>query len=427
MMLGRRSRTARWGALSIAVVALLAMAASCAPPTNDPPPLDPEPVSGPMRPVLLVGNSAAGTVSFIDPDTFENLGSINAIPDLEQRLAEINANPITAIAYEVTKGQQRLELFEPSDGNRFIDDVFTSPDGKTLYVSRSNLSDVVAIDLTRPTHPIKWRHIVNGFHADHATISPDGTKIVVSVTTAKTAEVLDAATGKLVGSFPTGDSPHQNDYSADGKHIYNGSIGGLSLPYALNGNKGARELRKVDAATLQVVRTYSFDRGVRPTAITPDESIAYIQLSYLNGLVKFDLDSGQIVATSDQPLSAFAQANYHSFDDYPHNSAHHGLALSEDGTKLCDVGTIDNTVQIVSADDLSVTSSVDVGLMPYWATNSPDGQYCFVTVSGADRIAVIDYDTGQEVASIPTGWFPQRNRLGAVPESELEFLAPIPG
>lgn len=420
------ARFRAWGA-KVATVGALVAAAACAPMTTYGPPLPPEPVAGPMRPVLLVGNSVAGTVSFIDAETFVNLGSVNAVPDLAQRLADINANPVTAIAYQVALSQQALKHFEPAGGTRYIDDVFVSPDGTTLYVSRSNLSDVVAIDLTRAGHPIKWHHVVNGFHADHATLSPDGTKVIVSVTTANNAEVLDAATGAVIGGFPTGAYPHQNDYSADGAHISNGSIGNVSLPYALDGLKGDRQLRVIDADTFQVLRVYSFDRGVRPTVITPDESTAYIQLSYLNGLVKFDLDAGQIVTTLDQPLSAFAAANYPTRDDYPHDSAHHGLAASTDGSKLCDVGTIDNTVSIVSTADMTVASTVDVGLMPYWATTSPDGAHCFVTVSGADRIAVISYATGQEVASVPTGAFPQRNRLGAVPESELALLAPQPG
>jgi len=208
---------------------------------------------------------------------------------------------------------------------------------------------------------------------------------------------------------------------------YNGSIGNVGLTHDYNALKGDRQLRVIDAETLQVLRVHTFAYGVRPTVITPDEQLAYIQLSYLNGVVKYDLDAGEIIATSDQPLSPFAVANYTSPSVYPHDSAHHGLALSSDGTKLCDVGTIDNTVSMVSTDDMSVSSTVDVGLMPYWATTSPDGSHCFVTISGDDRIAVLDYDMGEKVASVPTGKFPQRNRLAAVPESELEFLKPLPG
>lgn len=414
-----RRRVGRTGLLAATLVA-----AACAPSYSYGPNLPPGPVSGPMRSVLLVGNAVSGTVSFIDAATFQSLGSVNAVPDLAERLAEINANPVTAIAYEVNKGQQVVKHFEPAGGTRYIDDVVASPDGTTLYVSRSNLSDVVAIDLTRPGHPIKWHHVVNGIHADHATLSPDGTKVIVSVTTASVAEVLDAATGAPLTTIPTGSYPHENDYS--GTHLYNSSIGNVGLPYALNAFKGDRQLRVIDPVTFQVLRVYNFEYGVRPDVVTPDEKTAYIQLSYLNGLVEFDLESGTITRTLDQPKSAFAQANYPTFDDYPHDSAHHGLAMSPDGSKLCDAGTIDNTVSIVSTSDLSVTHVTDVGMIPYWATTSPDGNYCFVTLSGDDQIAVVSYDTGQVVATAPTGRFPNRNRLTSVPESELALLLPTP-
>ena len=380
-----------------------------------------------MRDVLIVGNSGAGTVSFIDPDTFANLGSVNVVPDIEQRLAQINANPITAIAYSVTAQQQHLEKFERTGGLRWADDVVLSPDGTTLYVSRSNLSDVVAIDLTRAGHPIQWHYVINGFHADHIALSPDGSRLVVSVTTSNTAEILDTATGSKVAQFPTGAYPHQNDWTADGQRIYNASIGNVGLGYDLNDFKGDRTLQVIDANSYEIVRTYGFDRGIRPMVFNDDESIAYIQLSYLNGLIKFDMDTGTTLATSDQPLSAFAAANYTSYDVYPHNSAHHGLALSGDGSTLCDVGTIDNEVSLVDADDLSVDARVEVGLLPYWATTSRDGTKCFVTLSGTDEIVVIDYATASIVERIPTGFFPQRNRLGQMPESEFELLNPAVG
>lgn len=377
--------------------------------------------------VLLVGNSAAGTVSFLDGHSYQNLGSINVVPDLQQRLADIKGNLFHAIAYSIVVDKQKIKHFEPSNGDRFVDDVFVSPDGTRLYVSRSNLGDVVAFDLTDATHPILWRHDVAGYKADHATLSPDGTRLVVSATASDKAEVLDAATGNLIGSFATGHYPHQNDYSADGKHIYNGSIGDVSLSWILDFLKGFRVLTVVDAQTLAVVRTYWFNAGIRPSVITPDEKTMYAQLSYLNGVIRYDLVNGKITTTVDEPLSAFAKATYASRDEYPHDSAHHGLALSGDGSRLCDAGTIDNTVSIITTADMKVQSTVDVGLVPYWATTSVDGNVCFVSLSGDNVVSVVDYASGQVLTRVPVGKFPQRNRIGQVPNSVLSLLSPSAG
>ena len=92
--------------------------------------------TGDMRDVLLVGNAVSGDVHFIDAVTFENLGFVNVIPDFRRMMSRIYWNPVRAIAYTVIKNRQLLHHFEPADGDRFVDDVFASPDGTVLYVSR---------------------------------------------------------------------------------------------------------------------------------------------------------------------------------------------------------------------------------------------------------------------------------------------------
>jgi YVTN family beta-propeller protein len=384
-----------------------------------------------MRDVLLVGNSVAGTVSFLDASTFENLGSINVVPDRDEVTAAINADLVRFIAYPIVKNAQLLHHFEPAGGDRFVDDLFVSPDGTVLYVSRSNLGDVAAFDLTKSTHPRLWRTFVESPKADHAAMSPDGTRLVVSATgTSRLADVLDASTGKILGSFATGAYPHQNDYTADGKYIYNSSIGNVgyqAVTYQNNASAGDRWLVKADATTFQVLKTWVFEWGIRPNVITADETVMYAQLSYLNGVIKYDLAAGKETQRSDQPLSPFALMTYKTYDEYPHHSAHHGLALSKDGARLCDCGTIDNNVAIVRTDSMTVEKTIDVGMVPYWATTSPNGLHCFVSLSGSDAVSVIDYNAGTEVKVVPVGKFPQRSRIGRVPEHLLALLSRSPG
>jgi YVTN family beta-propeller protein len=384
----------------------------------------------PLREVLLVGNSVSGSVSVIDTKTLESLGSIDVTPDRDEVLGLINADLVRSIAYPIVKNQQLLHHFEPDSGNRFVDDLFVSPDGTVLYVSRSNLGDVAAFDLTRAGQPRLWRTFVNGLKADHATLSPDGSRLVVSATTARVANVLDTKSGAIVGSFPTGYYPHQNDYSPDGRYIYNSSIGNVgynAVSHANNMQKGDRWLVKVDATTLKVERTYVFDFGIRPSVFNTGETILYAQLSYLNGVIKYDMVAGKEIARNEQPLSEFALATYATYDEYPHDSAHHGLAISGDGARLCDCGTIDNTVAIVRTADMQTERMVQVGNVPYWASTSYDGKLCFVSISGDDLVTVVSYETGAIVESVPVGRFPQRNRLARLRERDLARLHPMPG
>ncbi|HKN52654.1 MAG TPA: YncE family protein [Amycolatopsis sp.] len=363
-----------------------------------------------LHDVLLVGNSQAGTVSFVDGRTFTNLGSFNVIPDLQERLDGMD--PIQRAGYETVKSVE--------GGDRFVDDASLSPDGRRLYVSRGNLDDVSAFDLG--TGAQLWHTRLEGFHADHAALSPDGTRFVVSATTANKAQVLDTATGQVTGSFATGAYPHQNDYSADGRYIYNSSIGNISLPKWLEWAKGDFLLTKVDAGTLQVVQTWRFPHGIRPNLIAPDGHTFYTEQSYLNGFVKYDLATSKIVATVNMPFSAAGAAL--KPDDYPKNSAHHGLALSGDGAKLCDVGTIDDYTAIVGTADLSTAGTVTypAGSLPYWGQTSVDGRYCFVSLSQRNEVSVVDYATAREVARVPVGAFPQRERIAKVDSSVLGSL-----
>jgi YVTN family beta-propeller protein len=151
----------------------------------------------------------------------------------------------------------------------------------------------------------------------------------------------------------------------------------------------------------------------------------YTELSYLNGFVEFDLTTGKITRTVNMPFSADAQ-NLNP-DNYPLNSAHHGLALSGDGSKLCDAGTIDNYVAIVSRPGLTTDRIIPVGNMPYWATTSSDGNYCLVSNSKDNDVSVISYSTAQEITRVPVGTFPQRERVGAVPDAVINALSPAAG
>lgn len=370
-----------------------------------------------LRDVLVVGNSQAGTVSVIDGHTFANLGSINVIPDLSQRMLEIDLNPIWLAGYETVRAVE--------GGDRYVDDATVSPDGRTLYVSRGNLDDIAAFDLT--THAELWHTRLAGFHADHAALSPDGTRYVVSATTAQEAQVFDTATGNVVGTFATGTYPHQNDYSADGKYIYNSSIGITSLPQSLEWAKGSFQLTKVDAHTLQVVKTWTFPHGIRPNGIAPDGHTFYADLSYLNGFVKYDLNTSQIVNTVRMPFASGGTTL--KPDDYPKNSAHHGLALNGDGSKLCDVGTIDDYTAIVATSNLATTGTVNypAGALPYWGQTSADGQYCFVSLSNTGQVSVVDYATATEVARVPVGAFPQRERISQMSPAAVSALSPANG
>jgi DNA-binding beta-propeller fold protein YncE len=340
------------------------------------------------------------------------------VPDLEQRTAEIALSP-DRLGYFLGIG-----LLVGEGNNQYVDDMFSSPDGRLLYVSRPSLADVAAFDLK--THKIVWRVPIEGYRSDHMAISPDGRRLLVSASTARKVHVIDTAAGKIVGEFESGDQPHENNYSHDGKLIYHASIGTVYTPAddpALDASKGDRWFQIVDAGTLKVIRRIdvgqklaeagfpNMSSAVRPMALSPDERYVYMQLSFLHGFVEYDLQQDRPLRIANLPLSEKAKAMRR--EQYVLDSAHHGLTMNPAGTKLCVAGTMSDYAAIVSRETFAY-DTVHVGDKPYWATNNGDGRYCFVSVSGEDRVAVISYATANEVASIPVGDHPQRMRMGTL-------------
>ncbi|NVI92238.1 YncE family protein [Actinomadura sp. BRA 177] len=400
-----RRRTALLGVAVLAATALSGTLPAQAEPTQ----------AAVLRDVMAVGNGQGGTVTFIDTATYRNLGSINVVPDLQERLDSMSI--VERIGYEAVNAAQGYR--------KLVDDMAVSPDGTTLYISRGVLSDAVAFDIA--TKKMLWRHKTEGFKADHAALSADGTQFIVSATTASKAEVIDTATGELQTSFATGTYPHANDYSPDGTILYNSSIGITSLPKLLNGLKGSRAVTAVDAKTFKPLRTYNFEYGIRPAVFTRDNKTMYAQLSYLNGFVEYDLAAGKITRTVQLPFSD--KAAKMKPDDYPQNSAHHGMAMNAGESKLCVAGTIDDYVSIVSRPGLTTDGTVTYATdaLPYWTQTSPNGHDCFVSLAEDDQISVVDYRTAEEVARIDVGRFPQRERAAKLTPEAVASLNPAKG
>ncbi|MCW3065571.1 MAG: serine/threonine protein kinase, partial [Solirubrobacterales bacterium] len=368
------------------------------------------------RDVMYVGNNWDGTADVIDPSTYQRLDRINIVPDLEQRMAEINANPERLFWFLLI----RQQIGEGHD--QLVDDMFSSHDGRFLYVSRPSLDDVAAFDLQ--TKKIVWRVPVDGYRADHMAISPDGTRLLVSASTANVVDVIDLARGRIVGRIPSGDSPHESNFSSDGKLIYHASIGRVYIPTddpVSDALKGKRVFEVIDAHTLQVLRTIDMKKKlaefgatgmsgtVRPMALSADERFVYFQVSYFHGFVEYDLQQDRVTRIAQLPLSD--RSRNLPKEQYVLNSGHHGLAMNAAGTKLCAAGTMDNYVAVVARDTFAYTL-IPTGERPYWATNSPDGNYCYVSIAGADYVSVVSYDQAKEVARIPVGDHPQRIRAG---------------
>jgi YVTN family beta-propeller protein len=312
---------------------------------------------------------------------------------------------------------------------------------------------------------------MDGYRTDHMGVSPDRRRLLVSDSTERQVlefsmvdETLPSGEtlhmGDRIRSFPSGDTPHENNYSADGSRIFHASIGRVYTPGdSTDGSpmgdttKGDRWLEVVRNSDFKILRRWDMGKelaeaghpkmssAVRPVAITPDEKTMYAQVSFFHGLVEFNMVEPDPTGGGDYTLGGLPEPAVGRVtriirlpiaekvkdmprEQYVLDSAHHGLAISDSGAKLCVAGTMSDYGAIVDRRSFTPTLFKGHGRFlqhrvyrkPYWAVSGP-GNTCWMSMSGSDLVSVIDYRRERVVAEVPVGDHPQRVREGRIRES----------
>jgi hypothetical protein len=431
-----------------------------------------EPTGDPaLRDVMFVGNNWAGTASIVDARSFDVLKrGVNLVPDKQQELADIRSAPDKLAFYLLI--QQG-----PGEGHdQYVDDMFTTRDGRYLAVSRPSFADVVWIDVAKAVAGEKGSIVreqqMDGYRTDHMGLSPDGRRLLVSDSTERQVveysmvdEVVDGrsiAVGDRLRTFESGETPHENNYSADGSRIFHASIGKVYTPGdhpslgpvklgpAHDALKGDRWFQVVDNQDFSV--THRWDMGkelaeagyedmssaVRPMAVAPGERFVYYQVSYFHGLVEFDTQAADLdgkvgyhAGGKPEPRTGAVTRVVNlpnrvptmPREQYVNDSAHHGLSIDASGETLCAAGTMDDYAALVDRETMKhtifdkATTGHSYG-KPYWTTEGL-GNTCWISLSEADAVAVLDFETREELAHLPVGDHPQRVRHGYVAEDVL--------
>jgi hypothetical protein len=422
-----------------------------------------------LRDVMWVGNNWAGTATVVDATTYEVLTrGVDLIPDKKQELRDIRSDPVELAFYTAIK-------LGPGEGHdQYVDDMFTTTDGRYLAVSRPSFADVVWIDIAKATagdpDSIVREQQMDGFRTDHMGLSPDGRRLLVSDSTSRQVieysmvdETLpdgtDVAMGDRLRTFESGETPHENNYTRDGERIFHASIGrvytpldypnllGIPLNPLHDLVKGDRWFQIVAADDFEILQRWDMaheleeaghpdmSSAVRPMAIAPGGRYLYFQVSFFHGLVEFDTQATDVNHTVDYTLGGVdepgtgAVTRVIELDNrvpkkarelYVNDSAHHGLSIDQDGETLCVAGTMDDYAALVDVATgeptyFDETTTGHTYGKPYWTTEGL-GDTCWISLSASDAVAVLDTRTGEELAHLPVGDHPQRVRHGYVPE-----------
>ena len=243
---------------------------------------------------LYVTNTKSNSISIIDTNTFEVVGTIPLGQGKPNRVIFHPDGKTAWVVYDKSRDlgvidadQKKLVRRVKIGGNPY--NLAISPDGRTLYVldwaSDTSTDEVIVYDLQ--TERIEWRVEVSTWPA-HSVQSRDGTLLYVSGETAGDVTVIDTARRAVVGRVVHGGGDAMGlALTADGK-----------LLYAAAGEN--KTIVKVDTATNRAVGAIPVPGIVHEAVLTLDGKFLYATLRKANKVVVISTADERIVTTIPQ-------------------------------------------------------------------------------------------------------------------------------
>jgi YVTN family beta-propeller protein len=245
-----------------------------------------------------------------------------------------------------------------------------------------------------------------------------GTLVVLNKGEA-TASVIEAGSGRVALTLPTGEGPHEAATSPDGRRV-------LVTNY---GNRGAPggSLSVLDLAAGRVAATIELGAGTRPHGVQwlADGRRAVVTAEGEKALLVVDVDAGQVlsrivtgqeiahmVAVTPDGSRAFVanigSGNLTAIDLAAQRVLGHvatgkgaeGVDVTPDGREVWVTNREAETVSVVDARSLEVMATLGAPSFPIRVRITPDGTRALVSCARSNDLAVFDVAARREVQRI---------------------------
>jgi YVTN family beta-propeller protein len=213
---------------------------------------------------------------------------------------------------------------------------------------------------------------------------PHGT-IVASNMRDNSATVIDAATGKVLATLPTGEGPHEVATTHDGK-------------WAVVSNYGTRErpgnsITVIDLTRLTVARTIDLGAYRRPhgMAFFPGDTTLAVTSEMSGAVLLVDFRGGRVI--DKVPTSGRTS---------------HMLAMSASGDELFTTNIVDGSISRLDVARRETKRVIPVAKFVEGIAISPDGRYVWVGSNRDSIVVVLDAATGQAIDTLRGFGLPYR-------------------
>jgi len=256
-----------------------------------------------------------------------------------------------------------------------------------------------------------------------------------------TLAIVDPASGKVLGTVPTGQGPHELVTSADGALAFASNYGTGPAPghtISMIDLASQKELRRIDVAPLSRPHGLAFANGKLYFSAEADKKIA--RYDPATNKVDWQFETGQtathmVLPTRDartiftsnigsDSVSLIQQGANGQWTQtvIPVGKGPEGIALAPDEREVWSAHSRDGGVSVIDVPAKKVTHTINVGTKRSNRIKlTPDGKFALISDLDAGDLVVLDTAARKEIKRIPLGRSPEGILI--TPDGARAFVA----
>ena len=231
---------------------------------------------------------------------------------------------------------------------------------------------------------------------------PAGT-LVISNMNDHTATLIDASTGRVRATLPTGEGPHEVAISNDGR------VAAVSN-YGVRGKPG-NTITLIDVERAVVARTLTLGGSERPhgMAFLPGDTLIAVTLETRQAVLMIHVQDGRVVAT----LPTRGRGS-------------HMLSATRDGARIVTGNIADGTVSVLDTRGRDSARVVPSGRQPEAIAIAPDGRTAWAGSNRDSLVVVLDLERNTAIDTVRAFGMPYR--IAITPDARTTLVTdPVKG
>ena len=242
-----------------------------------------------------------------------------------------------------------------------------------------------------------------------------------------TLVIIDPAAGKILGTVPVGQGPHELVASPDGKWAFASNYGTGPAPgrtISMIDVAAKKELRRIDVSPLSRPHGLAFVNGKLYFTAEANKKIA--RYDPATDKIDWEFETGQngthmVLPTKDartiftsnigsNNVSAIQQGADGKWTQtlIAVGKGPEGIELSPDGKTIWSAHSADGGVSVIDVASKKVTQTLDLGTRRSNRIHlTPDGKFALLSDLEAGDLVVVDTATRKEAKRLPLGKMPE--------------------